>query len=298
MALTKEQLKGRIKNLAKENNADPRLLMRLYMMERFIERASVSKYKDNFIIKGGILVTSLVGISLRSTLDIDSTIKNQSISENDAKRMIDDICKIDIGDGVSFEVKDSSTIMDEMEYPGIRFTLNVIMDGLITPIKIDISTGDVITPRAIEYQYNFLLEDRTATLLSYNLETILAEKLQAILNRELLNTRMRDFYDIYVLFSMYENTINVDVLKEAFYTTCKKRNSINLIKNSNLLINTISNSDVLENRWNEYQKKFAYVQGISYEDTINNIKILNSINGTTNVVPFIITILVNQPHQP
>lgn len=240
----------------------------------------------------------MVGISLRSTLDIDSTIKNQSISENDAKRMIDDICKIDIGDGVSFEVKDSSTIMDEMEYPGIRFTLNVIMDGLITPIKIDISTGDVITPRAIEYQYNFLLEDRTATLLSYNLETILAEKLQAILNRELLNTRMRDFYDIYVLFSMYENTINVDVLKEAFYTTCKKRNSINLIKNSNLLVNTISNSDVLENRWNEYQKKFAYVQGISYEDTINNIKILNSINGTTNVVPFIITILVNQPHQP
>lgn len=274
MALTKEQLKGRIKNLAKENNADPRLLMRLYMMERFIERASVSKYKDNFIIKGGILVTSLVGISLRSTLDIDSTIKNQSISENDAKRMIDDICKIDVGDGVSFEVKDSSTIMDEMEYPGIRFTLNVIMDGLITPIKIDISTGDVITPRAIEYQYNFLLEDRTATLLSYNLETILAEKLQAILNRELLNTRMRDFYDIYVLFSMYENTINVDVLKEAFYATCKKRNSINLIKNSNLLINTISNSDVLENRWNEYQKKFAYVQGISYVDTINNIKIL------------------------
>lgn len=243
-------------------------------MERFIERASVSKYKDNFIIKGGILVTSLVGISLRSTLDIDSTIKNQSISENDAMRMIDDICKIDIGDGVSSEVKDSSTIMDEMEYPGIRFTLNVIMDGLITPIKIDISTGDVITPRAIEYQYNFLLEDRTATLLSYNLETILAEKLQAILNRELLNTRMRDFYDIYVLFSMYENTINVDVLKEAFYATCKKRNSINLIKNSNLLINTISNSDVLENRWNEYQKKFAYVQGISYEDTINNIKIL------------------------
>lgn len=274
MALTKEQLKGRIKNLAKENNADPRLLMRLYMMERFIERASVSKYKDNFIIKGGILVTSLVGISLRSTLDIDSTIKNQSISENDAKRMIDDICKIDVGDGVSFEVKDSSTIMDEMEYPGIRFTLNVIMDGLITPIKIDISTGDVITPRAVEYQYNFLLEDRTATLLSYNLETILAEKLQAILNRESLNTRMRDFYDIYVLFSMYENTINVDVLKEAFYATCKKRNSINLIKNSNLLINTISNSDVLENRWNEYQKKFAYVQGISYEDTINNIKIL------------------------
>ena len=204
MNLTREQLKGRIKNLAKENSADPRLLMRLYMMERFIERVSVSKYKDSFIIKGGILVTSLVGISLRSTLDIDSTIKNQSISEYDAKRMIDDICKIDIGDGVSFEVKESYTIMDEMEYPGIRFTLNVNMDGLVTPIKIDISTGDVITPRAIEYQYTFLLENRTAILLSYNLETILAEKLQTILIRQLYNTRMRDFYDVYVLLSIYE----------------------------------------------------------------------------------------------
>lgn len=211
MNLTREQLKGRIKNLAKENSADPRLLMRLYMMERFIERVSVSKYKDSFIIKGGILVTSLVGISLRSTLDIDSTIKNQSISEYDAKRMIDDICKIDIGDGVSFEVKESYTTMDEMEYPGIRFTLNVNMDGLVTPIKIDISTGDVITPRAIEYQYTFLLENRTAILLSYNLETILAEKLQTILIRQLYNTRMRDFYDVYVLLSIYEKTIDVNI---------------------------------------------------------------------------------------
>lgn len=272
MALTREQLKGRIKNLAKENNADPRLLMRLYMMERFIERASVSKYKDNFIIKGGILVTSLVGISLRSTLDIDSTIKNQSISEYDAKKMIDDICKIDIGDGISFEVKESSTIMDEMEYPGIRFTLNVNMDGLVTPIKIDISTGDVITPRAIEYQYSFLLENRTATLLSYNLETILAEKLQTILVRELVNTRMRDFYDIHILLSIYGKSVDVDVLKEAFKATCKKRNTMDLITYSKQAVERIRNSNVLSNLWIDYQSKFIYAQDISYKDTVNSVE--------------------------
>lgn len=274
MNLTREQLKGRIKNLAKENSADSRLLMRLYMMERFIERVSVSKYKDSFIIKGGILVTSLVGISLRSTLDIDSTIKNQSISEYDAKRMIDDICKIDIGDGVSFEVKESYTIMDEMEYPGIRFTLNVNMDGLVTPIKIDISTGDVITPRAIEYQYTFLLENRTAILLSYNLETILAEKLQTILIRQLYNTRMRDFYDVYVLLSIYEKTIDVNIFNEAFKATCVKRNTLDLVNDNRrrYLLNKLANSDDLNSRWTEYQNKFVYAQDISYKDAVNSVE--------------------------
>lgn len=274
MNLTREQLKGRIKNLAKENNADPRLLMRLYMMERFIERVSVSKYKDSFIIKGGILVTSLVGISLRSTLDIDSTIKNQSISEYDAKEMIDEICKIDIGDGVSFEVKESSTIMDEMEYPGIRFTLNVNMDSLVTPIKIDISTGDVITPRAIEYQYTFLLENRTAILLSYNLETILAEKLQTILIRQLYNTRMRDFYDVYVLLSIYEKTIDVNIFNEAFKATCVKRNTLDLVNDNRrrYLLNKLANSDDLNSRWTEYQNKFVHAQDISYKDAVNSVE--------------------------
>lgn len=186
--------------------------------------------------------------------------------------MIDDICKIDIGDGVSFEVKESSTIMDEMEYPGIRFTLNVNMDGLVTPIKIDISTGDVITPRAIEYQYSFLLENRTATLLSYNLETILAEKLQTILVRELVNTRMRDFYDIHVLLSIYGKSVDVDVLKEAFKATCKKRNTMDLITYSKQAVERIRNSNALSNLWIDYQDKFVYAQDISYKDAVNSVE--------------------------
>ena len=196
MQLTPEQVKGKIKNIAKEMKADARILMRLHMMERFLERVSISKYKDNFIMKGGMLVTAMVGVSLRSTMDIDTSIKNQNLSAEDARRIIDEIKNIDLGDGVTFEVKGVSNIMDEMEYPGVRFAMNAVMGKLITPLKIDISTGDVITPRAIEYHYKLLLEDRFISLWSYNLETILAEKIQTVLARGLLNTRMRDFYDI------------------------------------------------------------------------------------------------------
>lgn len=219
MQLTPEQVKGRIKNVAKENKADARTLMRIYMMERFLERVSNSKYKDNFIIKGGMLVTAMVGVANRSTMDIDTSIKNQNLSAEDVRRIVDEMKDIDLGDGVTFEIKEVSSIMDEMEYPGIRFTMNAIMGKLITPMKIDISTGDVITPRAIEYPYKLLLDDRSIRLWSYNLETILAEKLQTVLARGLLNTQMRDFYDIRTLLSIYEQEIDENVLKDAFNIT-------------------------------------------------------------------------------
>ena len=190
MQLTPEQVKGRIKNVAKENKADARTLMRIYMMERFLERVASSQYKDNFIIKGGMLVTAMVGVALRSTMDIDTSIKNQNLSAEDARRIVDEIKDIDLGDGVTFEVKEVSNIMDEMEYPGIRFTMNAVMGKIVTPMKVDISTGDVITPRAIEYNYKLLLDDRSISLWSYNLETILAEKLQTVLARGLLNRKI------------------------------------------------------------------------------------------------------------
>ena len=168
MQLTPEQVKGRIKNVAKENKADARTLMRIYMMERFLERVASSQYKDNFIIKGGMLVTAMAGVALRSTMDIDTSIKNQNLSAEDARRIVDEIKDIDLGDGVTFEVKEVSNIMDEMEYPGIRFTMNAVMGKLVTPMKIDISTGDVITPRAIEYNYKLLLDDRSISQLRCN----------------------------------------------------------------------------------------------------------------------------------
>ena len=153
MAFSQEQVKGKIKNIAKENKADARILMRIYMMERFLERVANSSYAEDFIIKGGILVTSMVGVSMRSTMDIDTSIRNFNLSEEDAKKVVTEICNIDLQDGVTFVIKEVSSIMDEMGYPGLRLALDAVLGGMVTPIKIDISTGDVITPRAIEYDY-------------------------------------------------------------------------------------------------------------------------------------------------
>lgn len=272
MRLTPEQIKGRIRNIAKENNADARTLLRLYMMEHFLERVANSQYKNNFIIKGGILVTAMIGVAHRSTMDIDTSIKNQNLSIKDASRIVNEIKDIDLNDGIVFEVKEVLQIMDEMEYPGIRFTMNAVMGKLVTPIKIDISTGDAITPNAIEYQYKLLLDNRSIQLLSYNLETILTEKLQTVLARGVLNTRMRDFYDIEMLLSIYEKDIDTDILKKAFEATCQKRGTIDLREQSTDIISTISNDKEMHSRWELYQKKFPYAANINYEDIMESIR--------------------------
>jgi predicted nucleotidyltransferase component of viral defense system len=271
MQLTPEQVKGRIKNVARQNNADARTLMRIYMMERFLERLSESKYRDNFIIKGGILVTAMVGVAHRSTMDIDTSIKNINLSADDVLRVVNEIKDIDIGDGVVFEVKEVSQIMDDMEYPGIRISLNAVMEKLITPLKIDISTGDTITPREIEFNYELLLQGRSIRLWSYNLETVLAEKLQTVLARGILNTRMRDFYDIWMLLSVYEDSINDEILKQAFAATCSKRETEHLKEQSEHILLSIGKNTQLQNLWKSYQKKFVYAENTTYEDVIESV---------------------------
>lgn len=272
MGFTPEQIKGRIKSVAKQNNADARTLMRIYMMERFLERLAQSEYRDNFIIKGGILVTAMIGVAHRSTMDIDTSMKNLNLSAEDALRVVNRVKDIDLDDGVSFDVKDVSNIMDEMEYPGIRVTMNANVGRLITPLKIDISTGDVITPRAIEFNYDLLLEDRSISLWSYNLETILAEKLQTVLARGILNTRMRDFYDIRMLLDTYEDKVNKAVLKDAFAATCKKRGTDHLQEQAEEIIKIIEADEQLQVLWRAYQKKYSYAAEIDYASVISDVR--------------------------
>ena len=259
--LTPEQVKGRIRNIAKDNKSDARILLRTHMMERLLERVSVSRYRDNFIIKGGVLVTALVGVSLRSTMDIDTSLKNLNLSEDDAMRIMN-------------EIKDTASIMDEMEYPGIRITINAIMGKLVTPIKVDISTGDIITPQPVEYRYKLLLEDRYINLLSYNLETVLAEKIQTVLARGVLNTRMRDFYDLRALFLMYGDQLDPAILKSAFNATCAKRGTVNLVKDIIGIIPSIETDNHLRSLWIAYQRKYPYASDMSYEAVTDSLKAL------------------------
>ena len=274
MYLTSAQIKGKINSLAKQKGSDPISLLRIYMMERFLERLSISKYKDYCVIKGGILVTSMVGVSMRSTMDIDTTIKNFNLDKNFVEQIINEISNIELDDEVKFSIKDVTDIMDNMEYPGIRVHMNASIEKMDIPIKIDLSTGDEITPREIRYNYALLLEERSIPLWSYNLETILAEKIQTVLARGILNTRMRDFYDITTLCDVYQDTINYDILALAFDKTCIKRNTTSLKEESNEIIQNIELDNGLHNLWKQYQKKYKFAKEISFEQNIETLKLI------------------------
>ena len=251
---TAAQLKGKIKYFAKQKNLDARILLRIYMMERFLERITNSNYVDKIVIKGGVLITSLIGISLRSTMDIDTSIQEFKLSKRNVQDMIQEIINIDISDGVIFQIREFSEIMDNMEYPGLRVSIDAIIDEMKVPFKVDLSTGDAITPSAIEYKYRLMFEDRTILLKSYNIETILAEKLQTILSRGILNTRMRDFYDIHVLMSIYKDDIDKDIMKKSFFRICSNRKTFYVMESGNLIIDKIAREKYLKNLWVLYQK--------------------------------------------
>lgn len=274
MYLSPAQIKGRIKNMAKQNETDPISLLRIYMMERFLDRISQSKYKDDFIVKGGILVTSMIGVSMRTTMDIDTTIRNFDLTKEETTRIVNEIKDIQLDDHIEFILNDVSDIMDNMEYPGIRIHMDAKLESLIVPIKIDISTGDVITPREIKYEYPLLLEERSIKLWSYNLETILAEKIQTILSRNTLNTRMRDFYDVTTLFNRYKDSINYENLASAFNKTCIKRESLSLLNESNYILVSISTDSNLQNLWKNYRKKQKYANHIDFSKNLETVEYL------------------------
>ena len=272
MYLTPAQIKGRIKNVAKQNGSDPITLLRIYMMERFLERITYSKYKDDFIVKGGILVTSMIGISMRSTMDIDTTIRNFDLTKEETTKIINEIKDISLDDHIEFILNDVSDIMDDMEYPGIRIHMDAKLENLVVPIKIDISTGDVITPGEVRYDYPLLLEDKSIQLWSYNLETILAEKIQTILSRGLLNTRMRDFYDVTTLFNRYKDLINYNDLSLAFDRTCRKRETLSLLEHYEEILSSISEDSILQNLWKNYCRKYKYASHIKFSTNIEILK--------------------------
>lgn len=198
MIHTSRQIKDLIKNKANGNSAKAQIMIRNYMMERFMERLSLSEYKNNFILKGGMLVSSMVGIDIRSTMDIDTTLKNLPLSVDSAESIIKRIISVRLEDGVTFRIKGITEIMDEAEYGVIRVSLEAMLDMMRIPLKIDISTGDIVTPKEIEYEMKLMFEDRKIEILAYNIETLLAEKLETVVTRGIANTRLRDFYDIYI----------------------------------------------------------------------------------------------------
>ena len=276
MITTARQLKDLIRNLSKKKSADAQILMRNYMMERFLERISLSEYKNQFILKGGMLVAAMVGLDARATMDLDATIKGTNVSVEDVEMIISKIISIPLNDGVLFRIKRISEIMEEADYPGVRVSMETKFDGVIIPLKIDISTGDIITPREIKYNFNLMLEDRTIEVWAYNLETVLAEKLETVVSRNVTNTRMRDFYDIYILQKLYGEQLSKDVLRDALVATAKKRETLEQIETEDIdeVFDEIQSSSVMENLWKAYQRNYSYSADIPWHIIMKSIRTL------------------------
>lgn len=272
MTHTSTQLKALVRNKSHGDSAKAMTLIRNFVMERFLERMSLSKYSGNLILKGGLLIASMVGLDNRATMDIDTTIRNYNLSAEDAEKMIGDIIAVPLDDGTQFTVKSIESIMNDAEYPGIRFKLEAVLDNMKTSLKIDISTDDVITPKEINYEYKLMFEKRSIPLLAYNLETVLAEKMETIISRGTLNTRMRDYYDLMILNVVKSDVINYADLAKALEATSRKRNSYELLSDPKHILEQIKADAGLMTQWEMYQRKYDYASDYHWEDIVKNIE--------------------------
>lgn len=265
------QLKDKLRNISKEKNVDFNTLLRLYMYDRFLERLSKSKYRDNFVLKGGFYLSTLFGVENRATMDIDTAFRNASFDEETIIKMINEIVSIKIDDNAKLSYLGIETIRDEDEYGGFRVTIQVEYETMKQSFHIDIATGDPITPKEIRYRYLPLLGDYYVDLYAYNMETILAEKIETTLKRLELNGRIRDFYDIYLIYKKEWQNINIDHFRKAIDKTFTKRKYNG---NSFEALDIIRNSEILKERWNKYQRNFSYAEGIKFEDIMNCLEIM------------------------
>ena len=274
MIKSRMQLNALIRNKAAGDGDKAQILLRIYMMERLLERISVSGYRDNFILKGGMLVSSLVGVDMRTTMDIDTTIRALPLTQEKAKAFLEKIMAIDLEDNVSFRITKIEDIMEGHEYEGLRFHIEGVLEKLRQTIKIDISTGDAITPAAVEYELPLILENRKIGLWAYNMETLLAEKLETVMTRAEANTRMRDFYDIYILTRQKAFEFNPTHLKEAFAATCRKRGSEAVMPFFDEVLESIEASPEMQDAWENYRKNNPYVEDLTWGEAVHSVKLL------------------------
>ena len=272
MISTATQLKAKVRNLSGGDSTKAQTLIRNFIMERFLERIALSRYRDHFILKGGMLVSAIVGLDTRATMDIDTTVRSLELSKDNAVKIVEAIIAVEIPDGVHFTITRVTDILEEHEYPGIRFMLQATLDHLRQAIKIDLSAGDIITPGAVEYSYHLMFEDRAISLWTYNLETLLAEKLETIMARGTANTRMRDFYDIHVI--SRQEPFDPAILKSAFLATSTRRNTADQIPDLRSSLATVGSDDVMKRQWENFRKGSFFIGELTWDEVMESVDLL------------------------
>lgn len=266
-----DQLKGAIRNIAEKKDIQAAAVLQMFLFERIIERLSLSSYKYQFILKDGLLIASLIGVDQRTTMDMDTTILGLPVDAETMTRIISEFLKIDVNDGIVFTVKELKPIRETDQYENFCATIFADYGKIHATLKIDITTGDAITPREISYKYPFMFEDKSVSVMAYPLETILAEKYETILRRNITSTRARDLYDLYTLYIMKEVEVRIDVLREAILKTANKRNSTEYLNQYEDVYNLMSEDSSQEKMWLAYQRTNSFAKEILYQDVIKTI---------------------------
>lgn len=270
-----ESIKGKIRSLAKKKNLKSQEVLQIYFFERFLERLSKSQYKNNFVIKGGFLISSLIGVENRTTMDMDTTIKGIALKEERIKEIVEEIININVDDGIIFEIQDISYIREEDEYENFRISLIANVGKTKNPMKLDLTTGDAITPGEIEYTYPCIFTQEDIKIMAYPLETILAEKYETIIRRNIATTRMRDFYDLYTIYKLKKDEIDYKILKEAIERTSYKRGSQEIMKDYEEIIEDIKEDSYLKSLWEVYLSENKYIGDLEFDKVVGIVRIIS-----------------------
>lgn len=266
-------LKAKIRNIAKQKNIPAQVILQNYMFERLLVRLSASEHKEKFVLKGGMLVAAIVGLDNRATMDLDTTLKNLPLTPEAIRSALEQVCAISFDDGVAFDIGTISPIREDDVYGGYRVMVNSKFDTLLTPLSIDISTGDVITPHAVRYHFSEIFDnEKTYELWAYNIETVMAEKVETLLRRGVFNTRPRDFYDVYILATTQK--FDKATFTEALSATANHRGTAQLIADVSGILSNIEESPELQIMWDRYRKQFAYAADIEYSQIMTKLRAL------------------------
>lgn len=268
---TPEQLKGAIRNIAAKKNLRPQEVLQMFLFERVLERLANSNYRNNFILKGGLLISSMLGISERTTMDMDTTVRGISMEEEEIVSVVKEILSVDVDDGIKFMLKTIEPIREDDAYNDFRVHLTAQYGKINAPMKIDITTGDTITPAAVQYSYPLSFEERSIPILAYTLETVLAEKYETIIRRNIGTTRARDFYDLHMLYQYHKDEIRMDILKTAVLHTARKRGSLEEINDWKEVLHDIREEPILNQLWKNYTSENSYASKLAFSEVLDTV---------------------------
>lgn len=268
---TPEQLKGAIRSMAAKKNLRAQEVLQMFLFERIIDRLAASSFRDNFILKGGLLISSMIGIGERTTMDMDTTVRGIQMEEDEIVSAVKEIIAMDVGDGISFEFQKIEPIREDDAYNNFRVHLRAKYGKIDSPMKIDITTGDIITPAAIRYDFPFVLEEKTVPVMAYTLETVLAEKYETIIRRNIGTTRARDFYDLHTLYRGRKDVVQMDVLRAAVIHTAEKRDSIDDIRDWRDILKDIREEPQLYLLWDNYAADNKYIGDLKFNEVLDTV---------------------------